>query len=52
LALPSVPLHDLEQCSARGSFATKANDKTAVTKEQGGEKPNPFAVLEKLRNKE
>jgi len=53
LALPSVPLHEPEQCSVQEQFRESVQDETAELKAEGNtDRPNPFAVLEKLRKKD
>lgn len=53
LALPAVPLHEAEQCSAQEPFPGSVKDTTAESNTEGNiDRPNPFAVLEKLRKKD
>ncbi len=55
LALPAVPLHDPDSCSAAMQFVTGNSNKSKRDEsgvDTGSKSANPFAVLEKLRSKD
>ena len=53
LALPAVPLHEPEQCLVQEQYSGYVKDTTAKRDAEGNtDRPNPFAVLEKLRKKD
>jgi len=52
LALPSVPLHDPEECQVQETFTTNQGRNKFAAVEAPESKPNPFAVLEQLRKKD
>ena len=53
LALPVVPLHEPEHCSVQEQIRGYVQGTTAESDTEGNnDRPNPFAVLEKLRKKD
>ena len=50
LAMPMVPMHELNQCPARDYVAGGAGF-SEKTQKKGETRPNPFSVLHKTRVK-